>query len=275
VSGGAPATPHVIEFFNAIGISTVEGYGLTETAAPASVNRQSKVKIGSVGPVLPSVNVKIADDGEILLRGDTIFSGYFKNEEATKEAFEDGWFRTGDIGTLDQDRYLRITDRKKDLIINAAGKNIAPQRIEAVIKTVPFVTQAVVFGDKQKHLVALITLDEVAVTEFAREQNWTFETFADLATSTQISQYLSKELKLRSGQLADYEQVRRFSVLPQDLSVDEGELTATLKIKRNVIAKKYDALIQSLFREDKATPARDEETKSAASLNIIPKSNRR
>lgn len=255
VSGGAPATPHVIEFFNAIGITTVEGYGLTETAAPASVNLFGKVKIGSVGPALPSVKVKIAEDGEILLRGDSIFTGYYKNDEATKDAFDDGWFKTGDIGILDEDNYLRITDRKKDLIVNAAGKNIAPQRIEAVVKTIPFVTQAVVFGDKQKHLVALITLDEHAVSEFAREKNWHFENYHDLVTSNELTQYISKELKLRSGQLADYEQVRRFSILPEELSVEEGELTATLKIKRNVIAKKYDALIQKLFREEKQRDA--------------------
>lgn len=251
VSGGAPATPHIIEFFNAIGINTLEGYGLTETAAPASVNLQHKVKIGSVGPALPSVKVRIAEDGEILLRGDSIFESYYKNPEATKDAFEEGWFKTGDIGTLDQDGYIRITDRKKDLIINAAGKNIAPQRVEAVIKTVPFVTQAVVFGDKQKHLVALLTLDEHAVTEFARENNWQFDTYQDLVVGSQLNQYITKELKLRSGQLADYEQIRRISILPEDLSVEQGELTATLKIKRNVIAKKYSPLIQSLFREEK------------------------
>ena len=275
VSGGAPATPHVIEFFNAIGITTVEGYGLTETAAPATVNLQGKVKIGSVGPALPSVQVRIASDGEILLRGESIFVGYYKNAEATADAFEDGWFRTGDIGTLDHDGYLRITDRKKDLIINAAGKNIAPQRIEAVIKTVPFVTQAVVFGDKQKHLVALLTLDEVSVTEFAREKNWAFENYAELVGTAQINQYLTKELKLRSGQLADYEQIRRFCVLPGDLSVEEGELTATLKIKRNVIARRYDGLIQSLFAEEKGGADKECQSGNNPGQNRAIKSNRR
>lgn len=250
VSGGAPATPHVIEFFNAIGICTLEGYGLTETAAPATVNHKEKVKIGSVGPALPSVQMRLAEDGEVLLKGDTIFKGYHKNEQATKEAFEDGWFKTGDIGVIDGDGFLRITDRKKDLIINAAGKNIAPQRIEAVLKTVPFVTQAVVFGDKQKHLVALLTLDEHGVTEFAQEKNWPFDSYADLVQNAQLNQYIRKEIQLRSGQLADYEAIRRFAILPKDLSVEEGELTATLKVKRNVIARSYDQLIQSLYRDE-------------------------
>ncbi|MGH9552317.1 MAG: AMP-dependent synthetase/ligase, partial [Terriglobales bacterium] len=280
VSGGAPATPHVIEFFNAVGICTLEGYGLTETAAPANVNHEKKVKIGSVGPALPSVKVRIADDGEILLKGGSIFSGYHKNEEATKDAFEDGWFKTGDIGVLDEDGYLRITDRKKDLIINAAVKNIAPQRIEAVLKTVPHVTQAVVFGDKQKHLVALITLDEHAATEFAREKNWQFESYEDLAHNPDLNKFLRKEIQLRSGQLADYEQVRRFSILPEDLSVEEGELTATLKVKRNVIARKYDQLVQSLFREEAKGEKNESSSdtgnsKSAPADSTMAKSNRR
>lgn len=256
VSGGAPATPHVIEFFNAVGIKTLEGYGLTETAAPATVNRMHKVKIGSVGPALPSVEMKIAEDGEVLLRGPSICTSYYKNEAANKDAFtEDGWFKTGDIGTIDGDGYLRITDRKKDLIVNSAGKNIAPQRIEAVLKTIPFVTQAVVFGDKQKYLSALITLDEVPVTEFAREKGWSFSTYMDLARSPKLNEFVRKEIQLRSGQLADYEQVKRFAILPQELSVEEGELTATLKIKRNVVAKKYRALVEALYKEESAVEA--------------------
>jgi long-chain acyl-CoA synthetase len=250
VSGGAPATPTVIEFFNALGITTLEGYGLTETCAPSHANLPGRVKIGTVGPALPSVECKIADDGEILLRGPSIVQGYFKNEEFTAEAFRDGWFHTGDIGAVDHDGYLRITDRKKDLIINSAGKNIAPQRIEAIIKTVPLVSQAVVFGDKQKALVALITLDEQATIEFAREKNWPFQEYADLYNSHEVTDYLRKELRLRSGQLADYEQIKKFRVLPNDLSVESGELTATLKVKRAAIAKKYGHLIQELYAEN-------------------------
>ncbi|HEY9734169.1 MAG TPA: AMP-dependent synthetase/ligase [Drouetiella sp.] len=250
VSGGAPASAEPIEFFNAIGIDTLEGYGLTETTAPACVNRRGKVKVGTVGPTIPSVELKLGEDGEILLKGPSIFKGYYKNEEASADAFEDGWFKTGDIGVVDRDGYLKITDRKKDLIVNSAGKNIAPQRIEAILKTVPFVSQAVVFGDKQKALVALLTLDEQAAIEFGREQNWEFNTYAELLKQPKLNQFLRKEIHSRSGQLADYEVVKRFAVLPDELSVDEGELTATLKIKRNVVATKYKSVIEALYKDE-------------------------
>lgn len=249
VSGGAPATPQTIEFFNAIGICTLEGYGLTETSAPASVNRINKVKIGTVGPALPCVEVKLAEDGEILLRGPSIFKGYYKNEQATRESFEDGWFKTGDIGTLDKDGYVKITDRKKDLIVNSSGKNIAPQRVEGVLKTVPFVTQAVVFGDKRKQLVALLTLDEQAAMEMAQEQGWNVADFKALTRSVELHKFLRKEIDARSGDLADYEKVAKFTVLPEDLSVEAGELTATMKIKRNVVAKNYKQLIEAMHSE--------------------------
>lgn len=249
VSGGAPATAQTIEFFNSIGIETLEGYGLTETSAPATVNHIGRVKVGSVGPCLPSVNIKLADDGEILLRGPSIFKEYFQAEAATKEAFVDGWFKTGDIGTVDGDGYVRITDRKKDLIVNSAGKNIAPQRIEAILKTVPFVNQAVVFGDKQKSLVSLLTLDESAIMEFVRERNWDCQAYSEAIKHGELNQYLRKEIQARSSTLAEYEVVKRFAILPEDLSVDGGELTATLKIKRNVIANKYTPVIEALYRD--------------------------
>lgn len=255
VSGGAPASTEPIEFFNAIGIDTLEGYGLTETTAPACVNLRGKVKIGTVGPTLPSIDIKIGEDGEILLKGPSIFNGYYKNPEATADAFEDGWFKTGDIGEVDKDGYLKITDRKKDLIVNSAGKNIAPQRIEAILKTVPFVSQAVVFGDKQKALVALLTLDEQAATEFGREQNWEFNSYAELLKQPKLNQFLRKEIQSRSGQLADYEVVKRFAVLPDELSVDEGELTATLKIKRNVVASRYKSVIEALYKDENVDAA--------------------
>lgn len=255
VSGGAPASTEPIEFFNAIGIDTLEGYGLTETTAPACVNRRGKVKVGTVGPTLPSVDLKIGEDGEILLKGPSIFSGYYKNADATADAFEDGWFKTGDIGEIDRDGYLKITDRKKDLIVNSAGKNIAPQRIEAILKTVPFVSQAVVFGDKQKALVALLTLDEQAAIEFGREQNWEFNSYAELLKQPKLNQFLRKEIQSRSGQLADYEVVKRFAVLPDELSVDEGELTATLKIKRNVVASRYKSVIEALYKDENVDAA--------------------
>jgi long-chain acyl-CoA synthetase len=195
------------------------------------------------------VEVKIAADGEILLRGPSIVKGYFKNPENTSESFKDGWFMTGDIGSIDVDGYLRITDRKKDLIINAAGKNIAPQRIETLIKSIPLVSQAVVFGDKQKALVALVTFDEHAAVEFGREKNWHFQDYAELVESPHLYSYLREELRLRSDQLADYEHIKRFRILPHDFSVDAGELTATLKVKRNAIAQKYASSIEALYNQ--------------------------
>ncbi len=247
VCGGAPATPSVLAFFNAIGVPTIEGYGLTETAAPTNVNRFDRLKLGTVGPALPCVEMKIDQDGEVLFKGPSIFGGYFKNEEATLEAFVDGWFRTGDVGEIDEDGYLKITDRKKDLIVNAAGKNIAPQRIESILKTIAPISQAVVFGDRNKHLVALLTLDEHKAMELARAKNWQYDKYSDLAPSKELHDYLRKEVTAKRCELAEYECIKHFSVLEHDLSVDAGELTATLKIKRNVVAKKYADKIENLY----------------------------
>ncbi|MBA3993363.1 MAG: long-chain fatty acid--CoA ligase [Cyanobacteria bacterium DS2.3.42] len=251
VSGGAPATGHTIEFFNAIGITTIEGYGLTETAAPACVNLMNRKKIGTVGPALPCVEMIIADDGEILMRGASIFKGYYGLEEATKDAFVDGWFRTGDIGIVDGDGYLKITDRKKDIIVNSSGKNIAPQKIEAILKTVPFVNQAVIFGDKRKQLVALIVLDEQALTQHASDEGWNFNTYSELVEKPEVVNMLRKEIEARSKSLADYERVSNFHILADDLSVEAGELTATLKIKRNVVANNYKSIIDRLYKEER------------------------
>ncbi len=247
VSGGAPASKETMSFFAAIGLNCLEGYGLTETTAPTNVNRSGKIKIGTVGAKLPSVEVKLGEDGEVMVKGPSIFKGYYENPEATAEAFEGEWFKTGDIGEIDKDGYLKIVDRKKDIIVNSAGKNIAPQRIEAVLKTVPYVTQAVVFGDKQKHLVALLTLDEEAVCEFARNESWEFDSFFDLSRSQNLYSYLKGEIAARSGDLAEYEQVKRFAVMSNDLSVEAGELTASLKIKRSVVAKNYKPIIDALY----------------------------
>jgi long-chain acyl-CoA synthetase len=269
VSGGAPATSHSIEFFNAIGITTIEGYGLTETAAPACVNRMTRKKIGTVGPALPCVEMIIADDGEILLRGSSIFKGYYGLEEATKDAFIDGWFRTGDIGIVDGDGYLKITDRKKDIIVNSSGKNIAPQKIEAILKTVPFVNQAVIFGDKRKQLVALIVLDEQAMTQHASDEGWNFNSFADLVEKPEVVNMLRKEIEARSKSLADYERVSNFHVLANDLSVEAGELTATLKIKRNVVANNYKSIIDRLYKEEKVEKAQQQATHGQSGKGLV------
>lgn len=252
VTGGAPATREVVEFFNIIGICVLEGYGLTETAAPTNVNRMNKNKFGTVGPKLKSVEVKIAEDGEICFRGPSIFPGYYRADEMTAEVFKDGWFLTGDIGEVDADGYLKITDRKKDIIVNSAGKNIAPQKIENIIKSIPLLSQAIVFGDKKKTLVALITLEEQATTEFANDKNWTFKDYAELQSHPELIKHLKSEINKKCAVLADYERVRNFTILSQDLSVENGELTATLKIKRSVLKNKYKDLIESLYKEESA-----------------------
>jgi long-chain acyl-CoA synthetase len=252
ISGGAPANKEVIQFFNAVGITTMEGYGLTETTAPISVHRANQIKAGTVGPKINSIEVKIAEDGEILVKGPTVFTGYYKAEDATKEVFSDGWFHTGDIGVIDSTGHLKITDRKKDLIVNSSGKNIAPQHIESLLKTIPIVTQVVLFGDKRKSLVALITLDEQPTMELAREKGWSFTSFEDLSENTNLKQYIKAEINKLSGELADYERVRNFTILQQDLSVDGGELTATLKVKRNVVRDKYKSTIEAMYKEEEA-----------------------
>jgi long-chain acyl-CoA synthetase len=265
ICGGAPGTSAVLEFFNSIGIPTLEGYGLTETTAPTNCNRYFKIKLGTVGPTMDTVEMKLAHDGEILARGDSIFKGYFKDEKATREAFADGWFKTGDIGFLDGDGYLKITDRKKDIIVNSAGKNIAPQRIENMMRNIDHVSQAIVFGDKRKHLVALFTMDELGVMELARERGWPSESLAIVLASKELNQYLKKEINLRSGHLAEYELIRNFSVLPHELGIDSGELTCTLKVKRNVVAQKYKPLIDSLYKDEVVGGSSDSESTSARS----------
>lgn len=251
ISGGAPASKEVLEFFNAIGIPTLEGYGLTETTAPLSVNRFSRMKAGTVGTALPSVELKIAEDGEILAKGASVFKGYYKSEDATKEVFdEEGYFKTGDIGQFDADGYLKITDRKKDIIVNSSGKNIAPQKIEAMLRTIPHVSQAVIFGDKKKTLVALLTLDEQAISDYGRNKGWHFVNFEQLSNLPELKKYLKKEIQARSGMLADYERVRNFAVLKQDFSIDSGELTASMKIRRNVVRDKYKKTIEHLYKDD-------------------------
>ena len=255
VSGGAPATAEVVEFFNAVGIIVLEGYGLSETAAPTNVNRVHKNKFGTVGPLLPSVQMKVAPDGEILFKGPTVFVGYYDSPELTREVFSDGWFHSGDIGVVDADGYLKITDRKKDIIVNSAGKNIAPQKVENVLKTIHVISQAIVFGDKKKTLVALLTLEEQATTGLAHERGWQFTDFADLLRQPELRKYLKNEIHDRCKLLADYERVFNFAILPQELSVERGELTATLKVKRNVLKVSYRDLVESLYKEDSALAA--------------------
>ncbi|MBI2996485.1 MAG: long-chain fatty acid--CoA ligase [Candidatus Melainabacteria bacterium] len=250
VSGGAPLSIEVANFFHLIGFPVLEGYGLTETSAPATVNTLKDFKIGTVGKALPNVEIKIANDGEVLIKGPNVFCGYYKNEQITKEAFQDGWFCTGDIGIVDSDGFLKITDRKKDIIINSAGKNIAPQNIENSLKNSPYISNAVVIGDKRKYLCALITLDEQAVIDFAKKNNINYKKTNNLNVNSKIIHLIDEEIKLRTSNFSDYEQIRKFTILPNDFKIETGEITPTLKVKRKFVEEKYKRIIDAMYPGD-------------------------
>ncbi len=248
VSGGAPLSPVIAEFFCVIGIPVLEGYGLTETSAPSNVNTLKKIKPGTVGRKLPNVEIKIADDGEILIKGPTVFRAYYKNPEATNEAFADGWFKTGDIGVIDEDGFLKITDRKKDIIVSSAGKKVAPQNIENILKTSPYISNAVVIGDKRKYLSALITLENLAIQSYAKENNLMENNgFIDLVKNPKIIKFIEEEIKTKTADSADFEQIRKFTILPNDFTVEAGEITPTLKVKRKFVSEKYKDLINLMY----------------------------
>jgi long-chain acyl-CoA synthetase len=229
ISGGAPLAKEIAEFLHALDILILEGYGLTECTTAATVNQPSRYRFGSVGPALPGVELRIADDGEVLIKTETIFAGYFKDEEATRAVLPgDGWLRSGDVGSLDADGFLTITDRKKDILVTAGGKNIAPQNIENALKIHAIVSQALVVGDRRPYLAALITLAEGVSSE------------DEHARVQQVVDDVNREL-------SRFEQVKRFAILPRDFSIEEGELTPTLKLKRRVCEQHFAAEIESLY----------------------------
>jgi long-chain acyl-CoA synthetase len=229
ISGGAPLAQEIIEFFHALDILILEGYGLTECTTAATVNRPSRFRFGTVGTALPDVDIRIADDGEVLLRTETIFGGYYKDEQATQEVLPgDGWLRTGDLGELDEDGFLTITDRKKDILVTAGGKNVAPQNLENALKMSPLVSQALVVGDRRRYVAALITLAEDVPRDGAEAQ---------------IQAVVDDVNRERSR----YEQIKRFAILPRDFSAEEDEVTPTLKLKRRVCEQHFAAEIERLY----------------------------
>ena len=249
VSGGAPLSKEIAEFFHAAGILILEGYGLTETCPSLTFNRLDNFRFGSVGQAQPGIEIKIAADGEILGRGPNIAQGYFKKPEATAEVFlPDGWFATGDIGRLDGDGFLYITDRKKDLIVTAGGMNIAPQNIENMLKGDPFISQAMVHGDKRPYPVALLTLNPEELAKFAKEQGILDTDPASLAKHPKVVERVSRIVEERNGELQSYAKVKKFSILPADFTVENGLLTPTLKVKRKIITEKHRELLDSLYR---------------------------
>ncbi len=250
VSGGAPLARDIAEFFHAAGILLLEGYGLTETCPALTFNRPTHYKFGSVGQALPGVEVRIAADGEILARGPNVATrGYFKQPQATAEVFQqDGWFHTGDIGRVDEDGFVFITDRKKDLIVTAGGMNVAPQNIENLLKADPFISQVMVYGDRRPYPVALITVNPDELQKFAREQGILTTDAAVIVKHPKIVERVARTVEEKNSQLQSYAKIKKFRVLPDDFTLDGGELTPTLKVKRKVVAQKYMHAIEELYR---------------------------
>ncbi len=244
VTGAAPISKEILEFFYACGVPVMEGYGMTETSTVASANRPEAFRFGSVGKPLPGVEARIADDGELLLRGPNIFQGYFKNEEATRDALDGGWLHTGDLGRIDEDGFIYITGRKKDIIITAGGKNITPANLENGLKQNRWISQAVVIGDRRPYLVALITLDPEEIPAFAQEHGLEPE---DVPTSEAMRAEVQRAVQEVNSAVGRVEQIKKFTILPEDLSQQTGELTPTLKVKRNVVNEKFAEEIDALY----------------------------
>jgi long-chain acyl-CoA synthetase len=249
-SGGAPLSEHIARFFYAMGLLILEGYGLTETAAPACVNRIDDFRFGTVGKPIPGMEIRIGEDGEILIRGAGVFMGYYKNPAATAEALdEDGWLHTGDIGEIDADGFLRVTDRKKDIIITSGGKNIAPQNVENLLKTSPYISQAMVYGDRRKYLTVLITLDREELLNFARKRGLEGEDMGALCRHPEVENLVAGELERANEELAGFETVKKFRILDREFTVEDGTLTPTLKVKRKVVARRYRELLEAMYEE--------------------------
>jgi len=233
VSGGAPLAKEIGELFHALDITIIEGWGLTECTTAAAVNRPSRLRFGTVGLPLPGFEVRTAEDGELLIRSPTIFAGYYKDEEATREVLgEDGWLHSGDLGEIDEDGFIRITDRKKDIIVTAGGKNVAPQNLENALKLAPLVSQALVVGDRRRYVAALITVDAAV---------------AEGLSPGQVQERVQKIVDEANSDLSRFEQIKRFAILPREFSAEEGEVTPTLKLKRRVCAEHFAAEIEELY----------------------------
>jgi long-chain acyl-CoA synthetase len=249
VTGAAPIGPEVIEFFAACGVTVLEGYGMTETCAAATLNTPSEWRVGSVGRPLPGTEVAAADDGEILMRGPHVFAGYHRNDEATAAVMhEGGWLASGDLGHVDADGYVHITGRKKDLVITSSGKNISPELIEGALRESPWISQAIVAGDRRSYLVALVTLDPDEAPRLAAGVGGPADPAA-MAEDERVRAAVEKDISAANQRFAAIEQVKRFAILPRDLSQAEGELTPTLKVKRSVVYERYSTAIDRLYGE--------------------------
>jgi long-chain acyl-CoA synthetase len=246
VSGAAPISPEILRFFDAAGVLVLEGWGMTETSTAATISTPDDFKVGTIGKPFPGCELKIAEDGEILVKGPNVFQGYYKNEEATRETIVDGWLHTGDIGEIEPDGFIKITGRKKDIIITAGGKNITPANLENEIKQHPLVSQCVVVGDRKPYLVALVTLDPEDAIAYAKEHGLA-EDPEQLAANPDVLKAIEDHVATINEKFARVEQVKKVAILPRDLSQETGELTPTLKVKRAVVASKHEQEIEALY----------------------------
>jgi long-chain acyl-CoA synthetase len=247
VTGAAPIATEILEFFYACGVPVMEGYGMTETATCATANRRDEFRLGSVGRPMNGVEIKIAEDGEVLIKGPNIFQGYYKNEQATRETLDAHWLRTGDLGRLDEDGYLYITGRKKDIIITAGGKNITPANLENGLKQARWISQAVVVGDRRPYLAALITLDAEEAPALAEQLGLEGLSLERMASDERVRAEIQSAVDEVNSHVGPVEQIKRFEILPRDLSQEGGELTPTLKVKRNVVHDKYAGVIDEVY----------------------------
>lgn len=250
VSGGAPLSKDIAEFLYAAGLVIMEGYGLTETSPAIAINTFENLRFGTVGKPMPGIEVKIAPDGEILTRGPNVMKGYYKKPAETAEVFEGDWFKTGDIGVLDEDGFLAITDRKKDLIVTAGGKNIAPQPIENILKINPYITNAVVIGDRRRFISSLVVPNFEKLEEYANFNKIAFSGRAELVKNEQIVTFLKAEIDRATPYLASYEKIKKIVVLDRDFEIEKDEMTPSQKIKRHVVEQKYKDIIDALYKEE-------------------------
>ncbi|GAA3216061.1 AMP-dependent synthetase/ligase [Actinocorallia longicatena] len=247
VSGGAALGERLGHFFNGVGITILEGYGLTETTAPATVNTPAALRIGTVGKPLPGVSIRIGADGEIMVKGVNVLRGYWNNEAATKEALEDGWFRTGDLGSLDEDGYLKVTGRKKEILVTAGGKNVAPAPLEDRVRAHPLVSQCLVVGDSKPFIGALITLDTEALEPWQQANGLAGKSLAELAGDPRVRAELDKAVATANASVSKAEQIKKYRVLPDDFTVENEYLTPSLKVKRHLVMRDFAADVEALY----------------------------
>lgn len=250
ISGAAPLAKDIGEFFYAIGFTILEGYGLTETSPAITVNTFENLRFGTVGKPLPDVEVRIADDGEIITKGPHVMKGYYKDEKATQEVLKNDWFYTGDIGHIDMDGFLVITDRKKDIIVTSGGKNIAPQPVENILKMNKYILNAVLIGDKRSYITALVVPEFEQLKKIAASQKISYEDLSDLCKNKDIIDFYLKEIDSITKDLARYEKIKKITLLDRDFEIEKGEITPTLKVKRRFITEKYKDSIESMYQKE-------------------------